>query len=586
MKRVLSVVLAVVMMSSLLSVSALAAGPDSVKEFRNGKASIVRSCFGSAILSLQQDGSLWGWGRAEHGSLGNRGGFDKEDKSLDVGSQQLRSYPEKVLTGVKWLETNSSSDISLVIKEDDSLWYSGAVTGYDTLGVLITKSYYQTEFAKLMDHVTSAAIGYTHNGEVIYAVDKSGALWQFSFEKILDSGTGVLIIGETPTPSSYHYELKKEKLMESVQKVSGGSHLTLVLKVDGSVWGWGNTDRGGLGNGIVSRCDNEEELSFTNPIQILTGVKDIYANVNTAAAIKQDGSLWMWGRLPSGDQGTPLKVADGVKKVTSNEFNFDIAILKEDGTLYMWGATSLSKNWGSGSTEQKVPVKTTLTDVADVAVSFYTTFYIKSDGSLYAWGSDRLQFYGVDYQPVQLTGFATTAPTTPTTSTFTDVVATSPYYAAIQWAVKENITAGTTATTFAPGATCTNAQILTFLWRAKGQPAPTIANPFTDVKESNYYYKAALWAYENNMVAGTDFNAATPATRSQTVTYLWTLAGKPSAAKSIAFTDVDDDADYAKAVAWAVEKGITTGTSAATFAPDATCTRGQIVTFLYRDMTK
>ena len=176
-----------------------------------------------------------------------------------------------------------------------------------------------------------------------------------------------------------------------------------------------------------------------------------------------------------------------------------------------------------------------------------------------------------------------TEPTAPIVSVFTDVASTSPYAEAVQWAVEKKITAGTTATTFAPGATCTNAQILTSLWRAKGQPEPTIANPFTDVSESNYYYKAALWAHEKGLVSGTEFGAATACTRGQTVTYLWTLAGKP-AAKAATFTDVASDAAYAQAVAWAVEKGITTGTTATTFAPDNTCTRGQIVTFLYRDM--
>lgn len=160
------------------------------------------------------------------------------------------------------------------------------------------------------------------------------------------------------------------------------------------------------------------------------------------------------------------------------------------------------------------------------------------------------------------------------------------YYDAVQWAVEKQITAGTTATTFSPNTTCTNGQILTFLWRAKGQPEPTISNPFTDVAENAYYYKAALWAYQNGMVSGASLGADTPCTRSQTVTYLWKLAGQPAATRTSAFADVDGGAEYAQAVSWAVGQGITSGTSATTFAPDGTCTRGQIVTFLYRDMGK
>ena len=198
-----------------------------------------------------------------------------------------------------------------------------------------------------------------------------------------------------------------------------------------------------------------------------------------------------------------------------------------------------------------------------------------------------------DYQPLmaQDKGFwvkgvdASTLPGQPAGS-FTDVASTAYYADAVKWAVDKGITTGTTATTFAPDTTCTTGQILTFLWRAKGSPVPTAANPFTDVAESDYYYKAALWAAEKGLVEGATFGASTPCTRSATVTYLWKLAGEPTAAKEGGFADVPRGASYAKAVAWAVDKGITSGTSATTFAPDTTCTRGQIVTFLYRDMGK
>lgn len=169
---------------------------------------------------------------------------------------------------------------------------------------------------------------------------------------------------------------------------------------------------------------------------------------------------------------------------------------------------------------------------------------------------------------------------------FSDV-ATDAYYAdAVKWAVEKGITSGTTTTTFSPDDTCTKAQILTFLWRANGSPEPGIPNCFEDVNESAYYYKAAVWACENGLIMDRWFGGDAPCTRIETVTYLWTLAGQPAAANAVAFTDLPDDADSVQAVAWAVEKGITSGTSATTFAPDTTCTRGQIVTFLYRDMAQ
>ena len=173
---------------------------------------------------------------------------------------------------------------------------------------------------------------------------------------------------------------------------------------------------------------------------------------------------------------------------------------------------------------------------------------------------------------------------TSTTPSFTDVAEGTWYAEAVKWAVEKEIATGTTDTTFSPNSACTTAQILTFLWRAKGSPAPTGENPFSDVAEDVWYADAAAWAYENGLVTGETFNGSAPCTRSATVTYLWILAGKPSTG-SAAFTDVAEDAVYAQAVAWAVEEEVTYGVTESTFAPDSTCTRGQIVTFLYRDLT-
>lgn len=179
----------------------------------------------------------------------------------------------------------------------------------------------------------------------------------------------------------------------------------------------------------------------------------------------------------------------------------------------------------------------------------------------------------------------TTQPTVSTVGGFTDVK-TGDYFAEpVKWAVEKNITAGTSATTFSPNQDCTVAQILTFLWRANGSPKPSGSNPFTDIKSDDYYAEAAVWAYEKGMVSGSTFGGNTPCTRSMAVTYMWKAAGSPNAGKS-GFTDVPANANYAGAVAWAVEQGVTAGTSASTFSPDNVCTRGQIVTFLYRGLAK
>lgn len=165
---------------------------------------------------------------------------------------------------------------------------------------------------------------------------------------------------------------------------------------------------------------------------------------------------------------------------------------------------------------------------------------------------------------------------------FKDVSSDAYYANAVKWAVERNITTGTSQTTFSPDETCTRAQILTFLWRAVGSPETNAANPFSDVKKSDYYYGAALWASEKGMVKGNKFEGETPCLRSSTVTYLWQNSGSPEAEKISSFEDVSASAEYAKAVSWAVENGVTSGTSATEFSPNEICSRGQIVTFLNR----
>ena len=168
---------------------------------------------------------------------------------------------------------------------------------------------------------------------------------------------------------------------------------------------------------------------------------------------------------------------------------------------------------------------------------------------------------------------------------FKDVASDSYYYEAVQWAVEKGITEGTSIETFSPHAICTRAQTVTFLWRAAGSPEPTgTINPFSDLSPYAYYYKAVLWAVENRITQGTSADTFSPnmtVTRGQTVTLLHRAAGSPLAGSS-AFDDVAANAYYAKAVAWAAENGITSGTGSGKFSPGADCTRGQIVTLLYR----
>lgn len=173
---------------------------------------------------------------------------------------------------------------------------------------------------------------------------------------------------------------------------------------------------------------------------------------------------------------------------------------------------------------------------------------------------------------------------------FADVSASSYYYNAVQWAVKNGITGGTSATTFSPDAPCTRAQAVTFLWRAADSPAPSSTEmPFADVPTDAYYYNAVLWAVENGITGGTSattFSPDAPCSRGQIVAFLWRSKQSPMVAAENPFMDVNAADYYHDAVLWAAENGITGGTGANTFSPDAPCTRAQIVTFLYRALHK
>jgi len=173
---------------------------------------------------------------------------------------------------------------------------------------------------------------------------------------------------------------------------------------------------------------------------------------------------------------------------------------------------------------------------------------------------------------------------------FTDVPDDAYYYDAVLWALDKGVTSGTTATTFNPGGICTRAQAVTFLWRAMGSPGPTSTNcPFTDVKTGEYYYKAVLWATEKGITKGTSditFSPNMTVTRGQAMTFLWRTAGNTVAGATNPFADVKADSYYADAVLWAVKEGITSGTGTTTFSPNDGCSRAQIVTFLYRYLSK
>ena len=220
-------------------------------------------------------------------------------------------------------------------------------------------------------------------------------------------------------------------------------------------------------------------------------------------------------------------------------------------------------------------------------VTFRASTYAKTGTTVYIPFTIYAK-YGTSSATRQVTG--TVAIKIAQTMNFVDVKTSDYFYDSVKWAVNNNITKGTSATTFSPSNTCTRAEIVTFLWRAAGSPTPTITrNPFTDVKYAvgSDFYNAILWASQNGIAAGTSTTTFAPndnCTRAQIVTFLWRYAKKPLGYYTNPFNDVNktEYAAYYDAILWAAGKGIATGNTPKTFNPDGTCTRAEAVTFLYR----
>lgn len=217
-------------------------------------------------------------------------------------------------------------------------------------------------------------------------------------------------------------------------------------------------------------------------------------------------------------------------------------------------------------------------------------YYLSDKGELEACSTSYASGK-VTFTTSHLSKYVIGTVTTGSDMPFVDVAAGAWYYDAVKWAVDNNITAGVSATSFAPEQSCTRAQMVSFLWRAAGSPkASSGVNPFTDVAAGSWYYDAVLWAVDKGITAGIGdgkFGPEQTVTRGQTVTFLYRYAGQPASANNgTPFVDVPAGEFYTAAVQWAVNNGITAGTTATTFEPLSNCTRAQIVTFLYRDLAK
>lgn len=552
-----------------------------------------------ATAAIDPEGTLWVWG-SETAHMN-----DKWYMNMIPGPKNLMENVASVAAGQSHMA---------VIKTDGSLWTWGS-NAYGQLGQGPVQTKIRHTPGKVMDGVVAVSGG----DEFTAAIKADGSLWTWGNNNYGQLGNGTLEPAYTPV-----------KVMDDVAVVACGESTTAALKTDGSLWMWGVNNAGQLGNGGGSNAEGDWGFACqTVPVKIMDDVASVSCGGQIRAAVKTDGSLWMWGHSEDGlfgdgadgaisnetynghpIQTVPVKIMGSDVAAVSCGFNHT-AIIKTDGSLWVWGEDrygqlGLGQNTNGehiGSTpDLKWPVQTIPVKLMDGVVAVNcgdnNTAVVKRDGSLWMCGTNEHDELGNGWKGnVEVEGFWTAQtvlvrvslekvalptnavlPSIPTVAGFKDVYENDYYAGAVQWAKETSVTGGTSATTFSPNKTVTRAEAVTFLWRAAGSPQPASAvSPYTDVTDLNaYYYNAVLWATEQGITGGVGnnrFSVDGTLTYDQIMAMLCRAAGETASGSDWS----------AAAIAWAEENGLTDGLD---FSTKDSCPRADVVYCLWKQLAK
>lgn len=488
---------------------------------------------------IKQNGDLYGVGSNDHYQLGQ--GTKDGDAHAD---------PVLIMSGVREVVANGAAIAAITTNNDLYMWghifnNDGNPDNSGQVG--------STEPRLLMSAVKDVSMC----DKFVVVLKTDGSVYSMGWEiasEWPEAGASIVL-------PKLHTDWR-HRLDNCVAIAVAGEAASYAVKSDGTLWGWGDNSLTMLGRDYERRSSTVVK-NYPNPVLVADGgVVDVSAAQFNAYFRKSDGSLWALGENHYGEMGQgdlsfdtqpngdwyashPYKVADKVDRVDAG--NSFCLYTTTDGR--MWG-------FGLNNFHQLGHERKGLSYHNSVG-SGTVAYPVLSGLSVLPGPSSRPQ------KPAEPTG------------SFSDVPKSAYYYEGVEWATKQGIVDGTGNGKFTPNRTCTQAEILTLLWRAKGEPTPWGA-----YMNEGYYSGAFQWAWEQLLVKA-DLDLHAPCTRGDVVTYLWKLAGSPPQ-NGMTFSDISPSDSYFQAVIWALGEDITQGNGDGTFRPNDTCTRGQIATFLYR----